>query len=122
LGIQQAKALSERFKNTKIDLICTSDLKRAVETVKIAFGDKSPIIVDKSVDKRLREINYGDFNGKPKDFIESMKKEHINEPFPNGESYKEAIDRVQNFYKELKEKYSDKIILIIRHRATHLWP
>jgi broad specificity phosphatase PhoE len=115
LGIQQAKALGERFKDIKIDLICTSDLKRAVETVKIAFGDKYPIVVD----KRLREINYGDFNGKPKDFIESIKKEYIDEPFSNGESYKEAIDRVQNFYKELKEKYPDKIVLIVGHRATH---
>jgi broad specificity phosphatase PhoE len=115
LGIQQAKALGERFKDIKIDLICTSDLKRAVETVKIAFGDKHPIVVD----KRLREINYGDFNGKSKDFIDLIKKEHIDKPFPNGESYKEAIDRVQNFYKELKEKYSDKIILIVGHRVTH---
>jgi broad specificity phosphatase PhoE len=79
LGIQQAKALGERFKNVKIDLICTSDLKRAVETVKIAFGDKYTIIVD----KRLREINYGDFNGKSKDFIDLIKKEHIDKPFPN---------------------------------------
>jgi broad specificity phosphatase PhoE len=115
LGIQQAKALGERFKDIKIDLICTSDLKRAVETVKIAFGNKYPIIVD----KRLREINYGDFNGKPKDFIDLIKKEHIDKPFPNGESYKEAIERVKNFYKELKEKYSDKIVLIVGHRITH---
>ena len=39
LGIQQSKELGEKFKNIKIDLICCSDLKRAVDTVKIAFGD-----------------------------------------------------------------------------------
>ena len=38
LGIQQAKELGERFKSMKIDLICCSDLKRVVDTVKIALG------------------------------------------------------------------------------------
>ena len=41
LGIQQAKEMGNTFKDIKIDLICCSDLKRAVDTVKIAFGDKT---------------------------------------------------------------------------------
>jgi broad specificity phosphatase PhoE len=114
IGIQQAKNLGERFKNIKIDLICYSDLKRATETVKIAFGEKYPIIVE----RRLREINYGDFNGKPKELIDLIKEKHIKEPFPNGESYERAIARVQDFLRELKEKYPDKTVLIVGHRAT----
>jgi len=114
LGIQQAKELEERFKDIKIDLICCSDLKRAVDTVKIAFGDKYPIIVN----KRLRELNYGDFNGKPSEAVELMKKEHVKEPYPDGESYEQAIQRTHDFYQELKEKYPDKIVLIVGHRAT----
>jgi len=114
LGIQQSKELGERFKDIKIDLICCSDLRRAVDTIKIAFGEKYPVIVD----ERLRELNYGDFNGNPGEVVELMKKEHIKEPFPNGESYEEAIARVQDFYKELKEKYPDKIVLVVGHRAT----
>ncbi len=42
LGKKQAKEMREHFKNIKIDLICCSDLKRAVDTVKIAFGDTVP--------------------------------------------------------------------------------
>jgi len=114
LGIQQSKDLGERFKDIKIDLVCCSDLKRAVDTVKIAFDGKYSVIAD----KRLRELNYGDFNGKPSDVVEPMKKEHIKEPYPNGESYEQAVARVQDFYKELKEKYPDKIVLIVGHRAT----
>jgi len=98
LGIQQAKELGERFKDIKIDLICCSDLKRAVDTVKIAFGDKIPIVID----KRLRELNYGDFNGEPSEIVGPMKKERIKEPFPNGESYEQAIQRIHDFYQELK--------------------
>ena len=47
-----------------------------------------------------------------------MKTQHIKEPFPNGESYEQAVARVQGFYKELKEKYFDKVVLVVGHRAT----
>jgi len=114
LGVRQAKEMGERFKDIKIDLICCSDLKRAADTVKIAFGDKYPIIAD----KRLKELNYGDFNGKPSEVVEPMKKEHIKEPFPNGESYEQAIARTHDFYRELKEKYPDKTVLVVGHSAT----
>jgi len=114
LGIKQAKELGERFKDIKIDLICCSDLKRAVDTVKIAFGDNIPIIID----GRLRELNYGDFNGKPASIVGPMKKEKIKEPFPNGESYEQAMERIHEFYRELKDKHSGKTILVIGHRAT----
>jgi broad specificity phosphatase PhoE len=113
-GIQQAKELGETFKDIKIDLICCSDLKRAVDTVKIAFGDKIPIIID----KRLRELNYGDFNGQPKEKVEGMKIICIKEPFPNGESYNQALNRTDEFYEQLKEKHSDKTVLVVGHRAT----
>ena len=114
LGIQQSKELGERFKDIKLDLICCSDLKRAVDTVKIAFGDTIPVIID----KRLRELNYGDFDGKDKDLVSSMKHNAIKVPFPNGESYEQAMVRTQEFYNELKEKYSNKTILVVGHRAT----
>lgn len=113
-GIKQAEELGDRFKNIRIDLVCCSDLKRATETVKIAFGDKIPVIID----KRLRELNYGDFDGKPSEVVEKMKKEKIKTPFPNGESYEQAMTRTHKFYKEIKEKYPDKTILIVGHRAT----
>jgi len=114
LGIQQSKEMGERFKDVKIDLACCSDLKRALDTVKIAFGDKYPIIID----ERLRELNYGDFNGKSSEVVGHMKNDRIKETFPNGESYKQAMVRTHSFYKELKEKYSDKTVLVVGHRAT----
>jgi len=114
LGTQQAKELEERFRDKKIDLICCSDLRRAVDTVEIAFGDRNPIIAD----KRLRELNYGDFNGKPSEIVSPIKKEHIKEPFPNGESYEQTMERVHEFYRELKQKHPNKTVLVVGHRAT----
>jgi broad specificity phosphatase PhoE len=114
LGNRQAKELGETFKDIKLDLVCCSDLRRAVDTVKIAFENKYPVVTD----KRLRELNYGDCNGTPSAIVEPMKITHIEEPFPNGESYEQAVARVQGFYGELKEKYSDKAVLVVGHRAT----
>lgn len=114
LGIQQSEKLGERFKDIKLDLICCSDLKRAVDTVQIAFKNTLPVILD----KRLRELNYGDFDGKSSKIVSNMKNDKIKKPFPNGESYEQAIKRIQEFYKELKEKYADKTILVVGHRAT----
>ena len=114
LGVQQSKEILKRFKGIKIDLICSSDLKRAVDTVKIAFDDKYPIIAD----ERLRELNYGDFNGKSSDMVGHMKKEKIKEPFVNGESYDGAMIRVHDFYNELKRDHSDKTIIVVGHIAT----
>lgn len=114
LGLKQAKELGDIFKDIKIDLICCSDLKRAVDTVKIAFGDKIPTIID----KRLRELNYGDFNGKPDKIVGPIKVQKIKEPFSNGESYEQVMERTHEFYKELKKNNSDKNVLIVGHRAT----
>ena len=114
LGIQQSKKLKGYFRDIKIDVICCSDLRRALETIKIAFRDELPVIID----KRLRELNYGDFNGKSKKIVDKMKTERINMPFPKGESYQQAITRVQGFFKELKKKYPEENILVVGHRAT----
>jgi broad specificity phosphatase PhoE len=114
LGVKQAKGQGETFKDIKLDIVCCSDLRRAVDTVRIAFEGKYQAIAD----QRLRELNYGDFNGKPSAVVEPMKIQHIKEPFPNGESYEQAVARVQGFYKELKEKHPDKIVLVVGHRAT----
>lgn len=114
LGRKQAKELGEVFKDIPLDLVCCSDLKRAVDTVQIAFENKYPVIAD----TRLRELNYGDANGQPSAVVEPMKLPHIKAPFPNGESYEQAVARVQGFYTELKEKYPNKTILVVGHRAT----
>ena len=47
-----------------------------------------------------------------------MKKEHVKESYPNGESYEQAIARTHDFYKELKEKHPNKTVLIVGHRVT----
>lgn len=113
-GIQESTELGNMFSNIPLDIVCCSDLRRSVDTARTSFGDRIDIIID----RRLREINYGDFNGKSQEIIGKMRKDRIQIPFPNGESYQQAIARVQEFLRELGEKYPGKTILIIGHRAT----
>ena len=113
-GIQQAQEISTRFENIHFDLICSSDLIRSVETVRIAFGEQYPV----AVDKRLREINYGNFNGKPFDLVDPMNNKWIKMPFPGGESYEKAMARIHDFYRELKSNHPEDVILVVGHRAT----
>ena len=73
LGINQSKELPNQIKNKKFDVVFCSDLKRAVDSAKITFGDKYKIIKD----KRLRECNYGDYNAKHSEIVEPMQEKRI---------------------------------------------
>ncbi len=112
LGKEQAINLG---KNTpyKFDVLFTSDLKRAIDSAKLAFPKFEAII-----DNRLRECNYGDFDGGDKKLV--VYEEHIEEEFPNGESLKSVESRMRDFLKYINENYKGKTIGIIAHRAPQL--
>ncbi|WP_427338745.1 histidine phosphatase family protein [Caloranaerobacter sp. DY30410] len=60
VGIEQAKKLAFKLSKEKIDIIYTSDLKRSYQTAKII----SDIIkTDIIIDKNLREIHFGNWQG-----------------------------------------------------------
>jgi len=120
-GRQQAKELGERYKNKKFDSVFCSDLGRSLQTAAIAFGG-DPLYADPNlifVDWRLRECNYGDFTGKPSEFIETERLHRITTPFPNGESYQDTADKMWSFLGDLKDRWDGKKVLLIGHRATH---
>lgn len=113
LGRKQSKSLGNTVKDIKFDIIFTSDLKRAIDSSNIAFPDLKKII-----DKRLRECNYGDLDGKSKKLV--IYEEHIDERFPNGESLNEVENRIRDFVQYLKENYAGKTVGIVAHRAPQL--
>jgi len=113
LGIQQAKDLRKQTNNLKFDVLFTSDLIRAVDSANLAWPE-----LDKIQDKRLRECNYGDYDGESKDLV--IYEEHINKPFPNGESLKDVENRIADFIKYVKQEYAGKTIAVVAHRAPQL--
>ncbi len=119
LGKKQSVELGKSVKNTNFDAVFSSDLKRALDTAKVAFKGRKIL-----VDKRLRECNYGDLAGTPcfADTPEDIHKifKYINKPFPNGESYKDTEKRIQSFLKDLLKDYAGKHVAIVGHQAPQL--
>lgn len=119
LGEQMAKESAEKFlkEGKKADLIFNSPLLRAKQTAAIAgkiFGVKP------KTDKRLREIGFGEFNGKN---LEGMWKsfkheyERINKGADGGETYTEILDRMKSVVEDLEKEYEGKNIMLVSHEG-----
>lgn len=113
LGVEQAKALRDQTKDMHFDVVYCSDLKRAADTARYAFGGRFEI----REDARLRECNYGDLNGKAES---KDKPAHIYEPFPNGERYTDVERRISEFVADLRKTSDGKRVAIIAHQAPQL--
>ena len=113
IGKERAIKLGEIRKDTHFDIIFTSDLVRAIDSANLAFPN-----VKKIQDRRLRECNYGDLDGEDKSLV--VYEEHIEKPFPNGESLRDVENRIKDFIHFLKENYEGKTIGIVAHRAPQL--
>lgn len=115
LGLEQARAIGERYQDNPPDMVFCSDLQRSYKTAALAFVDQSvPIIVD----SRLRECDYGDLTQAPKDKVWAERAQRIEVPFENGESYRETSKRMKEFLDEIRDNFTDETIMIIGHRAT----
>lgn len=115
-GLKQAEKVAERLKDEKIDVIYSSDLKRASRTAeKIAKFHDCELILD----ERLREQNKGKYEGVPAeklwdDFRASG--EDILEWIPeDGESMGSVKKRVMDFLNEVERRYKNKTVLIVSH-------
>jgi broad specificity phosphatase PhoE len=115
-GIRESNELKELTKNIKFDSVFASDLSRAMETARIAFGDRHQVVLD----SRLREFDDGDFTRYPISKIGSHELDYIEERVPNGESYKDVEKRIADFLNEIRPKMEGKHIAIVAHRFPQL--
>jgi broad specificity phosphatase PhoE len=116
LGVQQSKDLAKLTEGMNFDAVFTSDLKRAVDSAKISWGDKYPT----TADSRLRECNYGELNGRDSSVVEPIQEESIYTPMPGDESYEDVKLRISDFLRDLKRDYDGKHIAIVDHKAPQL--
>lgn len=115
-GRKAAVDLGRRRRNDGLAAVFVSDLARAVETVEIAFGDADvPVLKD----WRLRECDYGHMNGSPAREVHGHREKHLETPYPDGESWRQATDRVGRFLQDLPERWDGLRILVVGHLATY---
>ncbi len=110
-GIEQSKILKEQVDINKFDVVFCSDLQRAIDSAKYTFEGVKDIIVD----KRLRECNYGDYNGQ--DSSLANYETHITEKFPNGECLLDVEARIRDFCNYLLANYDGKHVALVCHKA-----
>ena len=115
LGRDQAAELGARRRADGIAAVFSSDLARSVETAGIAFGGSAiPVLLD----WRLRECDYGQLNGSLAAELHAHRAEHIDMPYPDGESWRQAAARMASFAADLSPRWSGQRVLVIGHVAT----
>ncbi|MBN2422288.1 histidine phosphatase family protein [Candidatus Woesearchaeota archaeon] len=114
-GIEQAKKLGKRLTEEKIDYIYSSDLYRAKETTEnIAENHpKSKIIFD----KRIRERDYGKYNGMKKSEVNWREVDEKETP-ENVESLTDLRKRLEEFYEEILKKHHNQTVLVVSHSTA----
>lgn len=113
-GVEQAKALGEKLRKTKITAIYSSPLERTMETAEqVASSHNLDIIPAPG----LVEVNFGDWQGKT---LKSLRRRKLwkvvqGSPsqmrFPGGESFAEAQVRIVNTLNEINKNHKPKDIL-----------
>lgn len=116
-GIEQAQQVKSNLENVTFDVILCSPMIRAKQTAEIIKNERNLNII---FDNRLRERDYGEFEGTSKssfnynDFWAYNK----NIKYAKAENVQEFFNRVYGFLDEIKNKYIDKNILIICHAGV----
>ena len=123
-GKKQIEKLTDYLKNEKIDKIYTTTSSRTKETVKY-LAEINKIDIQESED--LKEISFGDFEGKDFKEIQKNYPDEFNKmisqgyeyKYPNGESLIECYERVSKEIKLILEyNGKDSTILVCSHAGT----
>ncbi|MES2503944.1 MAG: 2,3-diphosphoglycerate-dependent phosphoglycerate mutase [Myxococcota bacterium] len=124
-GVSEAIAAGKQLRDTQIDQVFCSNLKRALDTALIALEaaaqENCPIIQDAA----LNERNYGDLQGLNKTEVEKeygadqfrlWRRSYATRP-PGGESLQDTYKRVIPYYKASIEPLlnAGKTVLIVAH-------
>lgn len=113
-GMVIAEQVSKYREFNNLDIIISSDYKRALETSFYFLKDKE-IIINSKFGERIHGVN--NFKDLPNDF-EKKQFEDIDFKCNNGESQREVQSRMYKGLIEVLEKYKDKKIAIISHSTA----
>lgn len=119
-GIKQANSLALELLDKRIDQIYSSDLSRAFNTAEIISGylHLGPV----QIEKRLRERNFGMFEGMTTTQIaDSMDvtRDEVSmldmDKFPSVEPWHDFLQRISSAIDHISEMKNDRTVLIVAH-------
>lgn len=119
-GIDQAQGVARWLSKQRLDAIYTSPSQRCVDMARWIAASRSCSV--ESVDT-LRELNFGDFEGRSYDDIAEcypdLYREWMERPtevhFPNGESFRKMADRVNEVTRGLVARRPNQHIAFVTH-------
>jgi isoleucyl-tRNA synthetase len=117
-GIAQAEESGEELQSKGITKIIASPFVRTKETAQIVAGKIGFDAGAIETDIRLRELGWGDFNGKQYPEFFAYRDAHMklfDDKIPNGESYQDVKTRMGEFLYEMESKYQNEVILVVTH-------
>lgn len=115
-GREQAQTvLRQRYARQRFDAAYASNTRRAYDTACLMFADR-PLPVFQ--DARLRECDYGVYEGRPREEMEAARSAAIHAPYPNGESYDQVVARMRGFLAHVAEYREGQTLMLIGHAAT----
>jgi probable phosphoglycerate mutase len=121
-GHEQAKLLAQWAAAADIASIWCSPLSRAIATAEPAA---QAINLPLKIDKRLRELDFGQMEGKtlsewealhPEE-VKAFKLDPVDHPFSGGENPREAAQRAVSCFREITEAHIGKRVLIVAHNT-----
>ncbi|MGI8910071.1 MAG: histidine phosphatase family protein [Rubrobacteraceae bacterium] len=121
-GRQEAESLTVRAAREVPDHIVCSPLVRAVETARPAAEACG---VELAVDERLREVDFGEWEGKTlaeiqdshPEAAERFIKDPDERPFPGGEPLSDAANRGLDALRELDRGHRGEKVLVVAHNT-----
>lgn len=114
-GHEQARTVAKRLADEQFDRIYTSDLTRTYETA-IEITKHHPDIPFET-DERLRERNFGIYEGRSRRELEEegITHEEVYASPPGGETREQFRARILSVLDDLYEKHYGETILLITH-------
>lgn len=116
-GRKIVEASAKKMLDKDLDFIFASPLLRTQQTAGVVGR---LVKIEPVIDKRLREISFGKYNGGPLELMWKHFKnenERVRRGADGGETYSEILKRMVGFLKSIDKKYKGQNILIVSHEG-----
>jgi probable phosphoglycerate mutase len=120
-GVLQAKRLVQPLSDMEINLVISSPIQRCIETITPFLNNQSELRSKFEIWPDFQEMDYGDWSGKKlrrlsvKRDWRTIQKSPERFRFPDGESFVEAVERVEYGLKTILKRYPKLKILLVTH-------
>lgn len=124
-GLAQAQALGAYLaaQGVRIDVLYSSDLRRAMQTAEAVAG---PLGLKIHTDERLREVDLGEWQGLNRAEAQAWDTERYaafeadwyTVPIPSGESRNQLKARARTAFDDLTARHTDQVIGLVSHGGT----